>query len=190
MMMDDYADWEGAYLARMLNTAPDWTVKTASAQKVIHSIGGFTTQMDYQIDQIPSECALLVLIGGNSWAVNNEPLKQLITSRLHTDQPVAAICGAVDYLARNGLLNQYKHTGNAQYLWRDYRAYQNQNGFLAQQTVWDRNLVTANGTAVLDFTEATLKMIRFKSAEQVHQDVDLYRLGFYEYCQKYGNPFV
>ena len=146
--------------------------------------------MDYQIDQIPSECALLVLIGGNSWAVNNEPLKQLITSRLHTDQPVAAICGAVDYLARNGLLNQYKHTGNAQYLWRDYRAYQNQNGFLAQQTVWDRNLVTANGTAVLDFTEATLKMIRFKSAEQVHQDVDLYRLGFYEYCQKYGNPFV
>ncbi|KRL12421.1 4-methyl-5(B-hydroxyethyl)-thiazole monophosphate biosynthesis protein [Schleiferilactobacillus perolens DSM 12744] len=188
-MMDDYADWEGAYLSRMLNTAPDWTVKTASTQKEIKSIGGLTTKVDYQINQIPRDCALLVLIGGNSWTIDNEWLKQLIISRLHNGQPVAAICGAVDYLARNGLLNDYQHTGNAQYLWQDDNQYQNPTGFIAQQAVQDRNLVTANGTAALDFTEAVLKMVAFKPDDQVHQDVDLYRIGYYQYCQKYGNPF-
>ncbi|ERL63809.1 type 1 glutamine amidotransferase family protein [Schleiferilactobacillus shenzhenensis] len=190
VMLDQYADWEGAYLARTLNPAPDWTVKTASTKRTVRSIGGFTTTVDYLLVDLPATIDLLVLIGGDSWSADNAPLTQLVAARLNRGQPVAAICGAVDYLARNGFLNHYQHTGNAQYLWRDDTDYQNQAGFVQQQAVRDRNLVTANGTAPLDFTEAVLNMIQFKPAAQVHQDVDLYRLGFYQYCQKYGNPFA
>lgn len=45
---------------------------------------------------------------------------QIISTRLTTNRPVAAICGAVDYLAKNGLLLNYKHTGNAQSLWNNF----------------------------------------------------------------------
>ena len=55
--------------------------------------------------------------------------------------------------------------------------------------VSDRNLVTANGTAALDFTEAVLKLIQFLPDKQLKPLIELYDNGFYEYCKKYGNPF-
>ncbi|WP_440768321.1 DJ-1/PfpI family protein [Lactiplantibacillus plantarum] len=112
-----------------------------------------------------------------------------IQDRLKNNKFVGAICGAVDYLAKNGLLTNFKHTGNAQYLWKDFDQYQNKSEFLEEQTVRDNNLVTANGTAPLEFTKQVLKMIMFKNSEQIDKDIYLYEFGFYQYCKEYGNPF-
>lgn len=109
---------------------------------------------------------------------------------LATSKPIGAICGAVDYLAKNGLLTGYQHTGNAQYLWKSYPQYQNSADFYEQQVVSDKNLVTANGTAALEFTNAVLKLTKFATDQKIDQSTDLYRLGFYQYCQIYGNPFT
>lgn len=92
-------------------------------------------------------------------------------------------------MAENGFLEGYKHTGNAQYLWKNYTNYKNQDDFVSQQVVRDQNLVTANGTAAVDFTNEVLKLISFDSDLSVDKITDLYKLGFYEYCNKYGNPF-
>ena len=99
-ILNEYADWEGSYLSSQLNQNSEWTVKTASLTDEVTSIGGFKTIVDYQIDELPEQIDLLVLIGGNSWDVENEKLKELISDRLENDQPVGAICGAVDYLAK------------------------------------------------------------------------------------------
>ena len=32
-LVDEYADWEGAYLSSILNTSKEWEVKTASIEK-------------------------------------------------------------------------------------------------------------------------------------------------------------
>jgi len=189
LMLDDYADWEGAHLSSMLNAESDWDVKTASVKKEVVSIGGFKTLVDYQLEQIPINSDLLILIGGNSWSLENNSLRQLIAERLANNKPVGAICGAVDYLAKNGLLTHFKHTGNAQYLWQNFDQYQNKNDFIEKQVVRDQNLVTANGTASLEFTQAVLKMICFKNSAQIDKNIDLYKIGFYQYCAKYGNPF-
>jgi len=189
LMLDDYADWEGAHLSSMLNAESDWDVKTASVKKEVVSIGGFKTLVDYQLEQIPINGDLLILIGGNSWSLENNSLRQLIAERLANNKPVGAICGAVDYLAKNGLLTHFKHTGNAQYLWQNFDQYQNKNDFIEKQVVRDQNLVTANGTASLEFTQAVLKMICFKNSAQIDKNIDLYKIGFYQYCAKYGNPF-
>lgn len=141
------------------------------------------------MEQIPADCELLILIGGNSWQIKNSVLKQLIQERLTNNKFVGAICGAVDYLAKNGLLTNFKHTGNAQYLWKNVDQYQNKSEFLEEQTVRDHNLVTANGTAPLEFTKQVLKMIKFKNSEQIDKDIYLYAFGFYQYCKEYGNPF-
>ena len=34
LLLNEYADWEGAYLSSQLNQLTDWTVKTASIQKL------------------------------------------------------------------------------------------------------------------------------------------------------------
>lgn len=189
LMLDDYADWEGAYLSSQLNKSTEWTVKTASITSKITSIGGMKTIVDYSLVNIPDEIDLLILIGGNSWTVENEDLKHIIRRQIISQKPLGAICGAVDYLAENGFLEGYKHTGNAQYLWKNYTNYKNQDDFVSQQVVRDQNLVTANGTAAVDFTNEVLKLISFDSDLSVDKITDLYKLGFYEYCNKYGNPF-
>jgi len=189
-MLNDYADWEGAYLSSKLNQSDDWIVKTVSINSEITSIGGFRTTVDYQLNDISDDVDLLILIGGNSWSIENDKLKELLAKRLKSGLPTGSICGSVDYLARNGLLTVYKHTGNSQYLWKDYDAYTNKNDFLMEQAVWDDNLVTANGTAALDFTNLVIKMLHLLSDKEANQATDLYKLGFYKFCDKYGNPFA
>ncbi|WP_429971052.1 type 1 glutamine amidotransferase family protein [Fructilactobacillus sp. Tb1] len=190
IILNDYADWEDAYLSTQLNQSSEWTVITASTNKEVKSIGGFTTLVDMNISDVHiSDFSLLILIGGNSWNIKNTNLVTIIKKALSSDIAVGAICGAVDFLARNGLLSNYKHTGNAQFLWKNYTKYVNPNDFYEKQAVVDKNLITANGTAPLEFTELVLKTINFKNTEEIHKYVELYKLGFYEYCKKYGNPY-
>lgn len=104
LMLDQYADWEASYLASQLNQSTDWQVKTTSTTPLVTTIGGFTTKVDYQLDCLPT-IDLLILIGGNSWNINNSLLYSLVQQHLNASKPVGAICGAVDYLAQNGFFN-------------------------------------------------------------------------------------
>lgn len=189
VLLDQYADWEGAYLMSLLNQRDNWQVKTASNLPQVESIGGIQTTIDLNLSKIDQMYHLLVLIGGNSWNIHSQELYAIIEKQLSHDLPVAAICGAVDYLALHGFLEGYKHTGNARFLWEDFPNYQTPENFIERQAVSDRNLVTANGTAALDFTEFALQLIG-DSLIEAKREVDLYRLGFYGYREKYGNPFV
>lgn len=188
-LLDEYADWEGAYLASTLNQSADWEVKTASIQPTVTTIGGFTTVTDYLIDAIPQDLDLLILIGGNSWAIEDDRIKPLVASNLARGTVIGAICGAVDYLARNGFLNDYLHTGNTFYFWNDSE-YDNVKSFIEEQAVRDRNLITANGTATLEFTELVLKAVNFSSEEEIEKSVTMHKLGYYQFCEKYGNPYL
>lgn len=190
VMMQQFSDWEGAYLSSQLNNSQEWQVNTASTDPCVKSIGGINVKVDYLLENVPDDIDLLVLIGGNSWDLDSEPLKKIIQKTLlNPDKTVAAICGAVDFLARNAFLNQHWHTGNAVYLWKDYPAYKNQAQFERKQAVVDRNLVTANGTAPLNFTELVLNRINFDAQENIHKAVDLYHIGYYQYIDRYGDPF-
>ncbi|MBS1008070.1 type 1 glutamine amidotransferase family protein [Leuconostoc suionicum] len=190
VILDEYADWESAYLSSMLNQSDEWQVQTASIKNMVSSIGGFHTSVDLTLNQISSDIDLLVLIGGNSWNIEDTKLKNLVDQRLDNNQPVGAICGAVDYLAKNGLLNKHKHTGNALYLWNEFDNYTNGQNFIEKQVVRDQKLVTANGTAALEFTTEVLKMVQFNDDNSIEKQVALQELGFYKYSEKYGNPFA
>ncbi|WEE35638.1 hypothetical protein [Lactiplantibacillus paraplantarum] len=66
IMLNEYTDWEDAYLSRQLNQDEGWQVKTASLNLTVTSIGYLTTKIDYQLSDLPSS-DLLILIRGNSW---------------------------------------------------------------------------------------------------------------------------
>ncbi|BDP50239.1 hypothetical protein EfmJHP10_16750 [Enterococcus faecium] len=68
-LLEEYADWEGAYITSTLNQNEKWQNKTASIQSEVTSIGGLKTKIDYLIEQIPEKVDLFIMIGGNSWDI-------------------------------------------------------------------------------------------------------------------------
>ena len=78
-MCDQYADWEGAYLASQFNQAADWQVITASLIPVVNSIGGFQTKVNTILPDILLDANVLILIGGNSWQHDYPSLTKLIS---------------------------------------------------------------------------------------------------------------
>ncbi|TPR23182.1 glutamine amidotransferase [Apilactobacillus timberlakei] len=189
IILDKYSDWESAYLSSQLNQDENWKVETASNSNYVKSIGGINTKVDYKLENVPNNIDLLVLIGGNSWDIKNDKLFNVIKDSFDNNIYIGAICAAVNYLAKNGFLNNYKHTGNSKYMMEQFKNYKNKDNFIESQAIKDRNLVTANGTASLEFTNSVLKMINEDSDENIDKMTYMYKYGFYEYCNKYGNPY-
>lgn len=189
LILDKYADWEGAYLSSTLNQREDWTVSTISLDKVVNSIGGFKTSVDYIIASEPESYDLLVMIGGYSWSHDNKKVIPLIKKTFQNNIPIGAICGAVDFLAKNGFLNNHDHTGNSLDYWNDFENYNPTSRFFEKQAVKDKNLVTANGTAPIEFTNLILELIEFDTQENIEKITYMNRFGFYKFSEKYGNPY-
>lgn len=100
LILDQYADWEGVYLASALNQREDWSVHTVSLDPIVSSIGGFKTSVDYIIGLEPANFNLLVMIGGDSWSNDNKKLLHFVKTAFQKNIPIAAICGAVDFWRR------------------------------------------------------------------------------------------
>ena len=65
-ILEQYADWEGAYLSSALYMLGDgqYEVKTVSlTADLVTSIGGFRAKPDYDIDSMPSDYEALILVG-------------------------------------------------------------------------------------------------------------------------------
>ena len=65
------------------------------------------------------------------------------------------------------VLNSYRHTGNSFYLWNEFKNYENANDYVETQAITDGNLVTANGTGELEFTEEVLRLINFDTLTNI-----------------------
>ncbi len=129
------------------------------------------------------------MIGGKSWSNDNKEILPFIKKTFQNNIPIGAICGAVDFLAKNGFLNDHNHTGNSVSFWRNYEKYNANSSFLEKQAVKDKNLVTANGTASIEFTHLILELIEFDTPESIEKMTYMNKHGFYKYCEKYGNPY-
>ena len=62
VLLDQYADWEAAYLLSLLNQRDDWQIQTASNLPQVRSIGGLKTTIDLNFSEIDQMYHLLVLI--------------------------------------------------------------------------------------------------------------------------------
>ncbi len=189
LLLDNYADWECAYLSSTLNQREPWSVSTLSLHSHVRSLGGFNTTIDYIIGAEPESFDLLILVGGNSWNNDDKDLLNLIKTTFERNIPMGAICDPTRYLARNGFLNNHNHTGNPGSDWSTYENYRGENYYIEKQAVRDKNLVTANGTGPLDFMTLVLEMIDFDTLENIEKMMFMNKNGFYDYNLKYGSPF-
>ena len=120
VLLDDFADWEAAFLAPALRagTMPgrpaSYGVKYMTPDgRPVRSIGGLRAAADCDASALPEACAGLILVGGMQWQSEAaQRIVPLVGEALARGIVVGAICNAVSFMAAHGFLNGIRHTGN------------------------------------------------------------------------------
>lgn len=192
LLLDKYADHEAVFLSsavacdeRSIKANPKYVNKiVAPTLDAVRSCSGFRMLPDYSFDTMPEDYAALVLIGGFGWLDEAVAGKVVPIVRRAIDKGliVGAICNAASFLARHGLLNAVRHTGNGLeqlQLWGGDN-YTNSAGYVDGQAVADRRIVTANGTGSLEFAKEMLLLLENDTPEQIENFYWFNKLGYVE----------
>ncbi|MFE4211585.1 DJ-1/PfpI family protein [Streptomyces sp. NPDC056844] len=110
---DTFADWEPGFATSQL-TQHGRTVRTVGlTTSPVTTMGGVRVQPDLPLDALdPAGSELLILTGASLWDTGDTltPFARAARTFLEAGVPVAAICGATAGLAREGLLDDRRHT--------------------------------------------------------------------------------
>jgi len=162
-LQEGLADWEVGYAVAELHSgrffkpsAVPLRVKTcALSREPVVTMGGLWLLPDLTVDEVClSDAAMLILPGGDGWlTLQNEMILEKAAAFLVADIPVAAICAATAALGRVGLLNHHRHTSNDLEFLRMTcgEVYTGSALYEQQPAVKDGSLITATGTAPLEF---------------------------------------
>lgn len=190
MLLDDYADHESVFLAGAISNDavakrqhPKYINKVvAPSLEPVTSCSGFHIMPDYSFDTIPDDYAALVLIGGYGW-MNEEAVSKvvpIVKNAIDKGILVGAICNAASFMAKCGFLNEVKHTGNGLdqlKLWGGEH-YTNEQGYVDAQAVSDNRIVTANGSASLEFAKEMLLLLENDPVEGIEIWNQFFKQGY------------
>lgn len=189
VLLDQFADWEGAFLAPALRAGvmpgrpgSYGVAYAAPGGGPVRSIGGMTVTPDHGTEALPEDCAGLILVGGMSWnKPDAETVVPLVREALSRGILVGAICNAASFLAAHGFLNGVRHTGNTLEMLREWGGanYTGEGLYEERQAVRDGNIVTANGTGYLEFTRECLLQLGADTPETVAASYEFNKHGFY-----------
>jgi len=184
VFLDQWTDFEYAQLAATLSwfAADRFENKIVSLKKeIVESIGNLKIMPDYDIKEAKDlEFEALVLIGGNTWEQNaTEELREFVTSVASSGKLVAAICNGSRFLGTCGLLNDVKHTSNGLDTVKAWAGdiYTGESLYLNQPAVTDKNIITANGTASLEFAREVISYLEVVPEEAIAQWFSFYKNG-------------
>ncbi len=132
---------------------------------------------------MPEDYAALVLIGGFGWATPiADKVVPMVKHAIENGKIVGAICNAASFMAKYGFLNNIKHTGNGieqLKIWGG-ESYTNPDGYVNAQAVSDANIVTANGSATLEFAKELLLLLENDTPERIEMYYQFNKQGFCE----------
>lgn len=189
VFLPDYAAHEIVYLSQAiasdeyaLKENPKYVNKVvAPTMEPVRSIGGFRTLPDYSFETMPDNYAALVLIGGFGWTTPVAgQVVPVVRKAIESGKVVGAICNGASFMARCGFLNAVKHTGNGLEQLKQWGGdnYTNSDGYIHAQAVSDRNIVTANGSAPLEFAKELLLLLENDTPERIEMYYQFYKQGF------------
>ncbi|MXO80831.1 MULTISPECIES: type 1 glutamine amidotransferase family protein [unclassified Paenibacillus] len=169
-VFDTMADWETGYLTAELNSGryykkglvPSKIVTVGMEKTPVTTMGGLKILPDITLDECSIESTdTLILPGGDTWTETiHQPILKIAERCLEEGIWVAAICGATMGLAQAGLLNSRWHTSNdLEYLKMICPNYTGENYYKVESAVTDGKLITASGTAPLEFSVHVLKAL-------------------------------
>ena len=165
LLLDNYADHETVYLMEAI-ASDEFALK--ENPKYVNRIVAPT------LEPVQS-------IGGFGWSTSvAEKVVPIVTKAIKQNHIVGAICNAVSFMAKHGFLNAVKHTGNGLdqlKLWGGDN-YTNADGYIHVQAARDKNIVTANGSATLEFAKELLLLLENDTPERIEMYYQFNKQGF------------
>ncbi|MEU3299460.1 MULTISPECIES: DJ-1/PfpI family protein [unclassified Streptomyces] len=156
---DTFADWEtGHATAWLARTGHPVRTVGPAADKPVTSIGGLRVLPELALDELrPEDSELLVLPGADLWDTGDDltPFARKAREFLAAGVPVAAICGATAGLAREGLLDDRKHTSAVSF-YLAATGYAGGGNYVDTDAVTDGDLITAGPTEPVAFAREVL----------------------------------
>ena len=189
ILLPDYAAHEAVYLSQAiasdefaLKQHPKYVNKVvAPTMEPVKSIGGFRTLPDYSFETMPDDYAAWVLIGGFGWATPiAEQVDPIVRKAIEKGKIVGAICNGASFMAKCGFLNGVRHTGNGLEQLQSWggESYNNPEDYVNAQAVSDKNIVTANGSATLEFAKELLLLLENDTPESIEMYYQFNKMGF------------
>ena len=193
VLLNNYADHEMAFLSQAINAGemglrehPKYVNKiVAPTMESVQSVGGFRILPDYTFESMPKDYAALVLIGGYGWLTPEaDQVTTCAKEAVAQGKIVGAICNAAAWMAKQGLLNHVKHTGNGlqQLQMLGGGNYTNMSGYQNEQAVSDKNIVTANGSGYNEFAREVLLLLQNDTPEMIERYYLFNKVGLVKLC--------
>ncbi len=193
VLLNDFADWESAYIAPNLNCGVEpgseckYIVKTLSLTKEpVISLGGFRVIPDYDLSNIPENYAGLILIGGMKWFTpETEQLVPIVKDAVEKNKLVAGICNASVFLGKYGFLNNINHTSNGIDYLKAFAGpdYHGEKFYIDKPAIRDGNFVTAGGLGTLEFCREILFALDADSSGKIERGYRMYKTCIWEMCE-------
>lgn len=190
VLLDQWAAWESTFLSTPLNMGVrpgnpvKYIVKTMSIdKKPKRSLGNFQVIADYDLETIPKDYEALILVGGMSWfSKESELLVPIVKEAIDNNKIIGGICNASVFLGKYGFLNNVKHTSNGLEYLKEYAGemYMNEQGYIHEQAVRDKNIVTANGTGHLEFSRELLLLLEADTSQTIEEYYNYFKIGLCE----------
>jgi putative intracellular protease/amidase len=182
-LFNGYSDWEISYVMPELNKSDKFELVTFSKDgKPVTSMGGLSVQPGTSLAQFDTtETDLLILPGGTAWEKGeNRELDLLVKAHFGEGKYIAAICGATIYLGQIGILDHVKHTSNdLSYLKAVAPEYRGDAHYVNDRAVSDQNLITANGTAPVEFAREIFARLGLYNPAENEKWFQLFRNGIW-----------
>lgn len=183
-LFDGFSDWEIAYLTPEIkkNEKIELTYFSKEGNSVV-SMGGLQVTPDSSLSEItPENIDLLILPGGTAWETGgNKEIEQLTKDVLDAGKAIAAICAATTFLGQLGLLDDVKHTSNdLNYLKAVVPEYLGEANYQKALAVTDKNIITANGIAPIEFAKEVFTKIELYDLDTIEKWFQLFKNGIWK----------
>lgn len=119
-----------------------------------------------------------LLLGQGEYEIKTVSLSKDCTQK---GKVLGGICDASVFLGTVGVLNDIYHTSNDLNDLKQWAGsiYTGEEKYIAKQAVRDRNIITANGTASLEFSKEILAALNVASEEKILEWYNFHKLGYY-----------
>jgi putative intracellular protease/amidase len=189
---DTLADWEIGHVTAHINNGA-WQrqpgnhriVTVGESGHPVTTMGGLKVTPDLELAGLrPPDSTMLILPGAETWLTGgNSAFARKAREFLEAGVPVAAVCGATAGLAAEGLLDERRHTSNAEQFLAA-TGYKGGARYCDVPAVTDGDLITASGTAPVEFAREIMARLGLYEPEVLASWYRLYGLndpaGYYE----------
>jgi len=169
LVFEGFADWQVALALAEIRRPGEWEVRSVGfTREPVMSMSGLQVLPDTGMDELDLQAAALLLLpGGHLWLSTQIEQAAALARRVHdAGAPVAAIDQGVLHVARAGLLDHCRHTGNwPGQIGREAANYQGHDQYDANVlAISDGGVVTASHLGTIEFAREIIHTLDLYSA--------------------------